>query len=222
MASPTTTHYALLGLLALRPWQAYELVGQSQRGLGFLWPRAESKVYESVKRLTVLGLASAERQRYGRRSRTVYSITPAGRRALRDWLRQPGTGPALEFTAAIKLFYADQGDTHDALATLAAVTEWAQRMQAIAAAIGQEFLDTDGGPFPERLHINALIYEFLLRHVAMVSDWAAWAAEQVRDWNRTGPQPHRRDADLDSYRRGAAIPATAGPPAPTPPSQARR
>jgi len=82
-------------------------------------------------------------------------------------------------------------------------------------AIGQELLGTGGGPFPERLHINALIYEFVLRHVAMVPDWAAG---QVRDWNRTGP--HRRDADLDSYRRGAAIPVTAGPPAPTPPRQA--
>ncbi len=222
MASPTTTHYALLGLLAIRPWPAYELVGQSQRVLGFLWPRAESKVYESVKRLTVLGLASAERQRTGRRPRTVYSITPAGRQALREWLRQPGTGPALEFTAAIKLFYADHGDTQDALATLAAVTEWAQRVQATGAAIGREFVDTDGGPFPERLHINTLIYEFLLRHAVMVSDWAAWATEQVRDWDGTGPQPHRHDADLDNYRRGAAIRTTAGSPAPTPPSQARR
>ena len=168
-------------------------------------PGPESREAKPVKRLTVLGLASAERQRYGRRSRTVYSITPAGRRALRDRLRQPGTGPALEFTAAIKLSCADQGGTHDALATSAAVTGRAQRMQAIAAAIGQEFLDTGGGPFPDRLHINALIYEFPLRHVAMVSDWAAWAAGQVRDWNGTGP--HRRGADLDSYRRGAAIPA---------------
>ena len=103
MASPTTIHYALAGLLALRPWPACALVGQSQRVPRFLWPRAESKVYEPVKRLTVPGLASAERQRDGRRSRTVYSIAPAGRRALRDRLHQPGTGPALEFTAAIKL-----------------------------------------------------------------------------------------------------------------------
>ena len=194
IASPAATRYALAGLLAIRPWPACELVGQSQRGPGFLWPRAESKVYEPVKRLTVPGLASAERQRHGRRSRTA--------------------GP--EFTAAIKASCADQGGTHDALATLAAVTERAQRMQAI----GQELLNTGAGPFPERLHINALIYEFLLRHVAMVSDWAAWAAGQVRDWNRAGP--HRRDADLDSYRRGAAIPVTAGPAAPTPPRQASR
>ena len=222
MAPLTTTNYALLGLLAIRPWQAYELVGQSQRVLGFLWPRAESKVYESVKRLTALGLASAERQRTGRRPRTVYSITPAGRHALREWLREPGTGPALEFTAAIKLFYADQGDKQDALATLAAVTEWAQRMQAFGAALGQEFLDTDGGPFPERLHINTLINEFLLRHTAMVAEWAAWAGEQIHDWNGTGPQPHRHRADLDSYRRGAAHLTRDGSPAPAPPSPARR
>lgn len=222
MVSLTTTNYALLGLLAIRPWPAYELVGQSQRVLGFLWPRAESKVYESVKRLTVLGLAAAEQQRTGRRARTIYSITPAGRHALREWLRQPGTGPALEFTAAIKLFYADHGDKQDALATLAAVTDWAQRMQAIGAALGQEFLDTDGGPFPGRLHTNTLINEFLLRHTAMVEDWAAWATAQVSDWNGTGPQPHRHDADLDSYRKGAALRTAPGSPAPQPPSQTRR
>jgi hypothetical protein len=55
----------------------------------------------------------------------------------------------------------------------------------------------------------------------MVADWAAWATEQVRDWNGTGPQPHRHDTDLDSYRRGATLPATADPPAPTPPGQTR-
>jgi PadR family transcriptional regulator AphA len=157
----------------------------------------------AAERLTVLGLASAERQRTGRRVRTVYSITPAGRRAPREWLREPGTGPVLEFTAAIKLFYADQGSKQDALATLAAVTDWAERMRAVGAAIGREYLDTDGGPFPGRLHINTLINEFLLRHSDMISDWADWAAAQVRDWNGTGPQPHRHHADLESYGRGA-------------------
>ena len=106
----TTTHYALLGLLCVRPsWSAYELVQQSQRVLGLLWPRAESKVYASAKRLVELGLARSHTERLGRRPRTLYSITPAGRSAMRAWLAEAGGGPSLEFEAALKLFFADQG-----------------------------------------------------------------------------------------------------------------
>jgi len=40
---------------------------------------------------------------------------------------------------------------------------------------------------PDRLHINALVYEFLLRHVAMVSDWAAGKV-YVRNRGIAGPR----------------------------------
>ena len=201
----TTTNYALLGLLALRPsWSAYELVQQSQRVLGLLWPRAESKVYESAKRLVELDLATATHTATGRRRRTLYSITPGGTRALLAWLGEPGTGPALEFEGAIKVLFADQADKDDTLRTLDAVQAWVQRVQTIGATIGQEFLDTDGGPFPERLHVNTLINELLLRHTEMIDEWAKWAREQIDDWEGTGPQPHRHDRDLATYRKGAA------------------
>src|SRR5262249_58964926 len=89
----TTTSYALLGLLRLRPWTTYELAKQVQRGLGWFWPRAERKLYDEPKRLVAAGLAAAAEERTGRRPRTVYSITPAGRRALRAWLAEPSAPP---------------------------------------------------------------------------------------------------------------------------------
>src|SRR4051795_2587089 len=86
----TTTSYAILGLLALKPWTTYELAQQMGRALGQFWPRAESKLYEEPKKLVALGLARASAETVGRRPRTVYSITPKGRRALRAWVPQPG------------------------------------------------------------------------------------------------------------------------------------
>ena len=38
----TTTSYAILGLLAIRPWSTYELARQMQRDLRFVWPRARA------------------------------------------------------------------------------------------------------------------------------------------------------------------------------------
>ena len=198
----TATNYFLLGLLALRrEWSAYDLVQQSQRNLRFLWPRAESKVYESAKRLAALGLATATQQPTGRRRRTMYSITPEGRRALRGWLRRAGAGPALEFEGALKLFFADQGTKRDALATVDMIERWAAEVHATGEAIARETNNTDGGPFPERLHVNALITELIWRHVEMIEEWVGWARAQIDDWDGTGAQPQRHEQDMSSYRR---------------------
>ena len=85
----TTTSHAVLGLLALKPWTTYELARQVQRSLGWFWPRAERKLYDEPKHLVAAGLATATAQQTGRRPRTMYAITAAGRKALRSWLGEP-------------------------------------------------------------------------------------------------------------------------------------
>src|SRR3954463_15746262 len=93
----STTAQAVLGLLALQPWTTYELAKQVQRSLGWFWPRAERKLYDEPKRLVAAGLATSEKEMIGARPRTVYSITDAGRTALREWLDEPAVPPTLEF-----------------------------------------------------------------------------------------------------------------------------
>src|SRR5258708_13545323 len=86
MAELTTTSYAILGLLALRDQTTYELAKQMRRTVGYVWPRAERKLYDEPKRLVEAGYARAVKDMVGRRPRTTYSITPAGREALSHWL----------------------------------------------------------------------------------------------------------------------------------------
>src|ERR687884_316592 len=112
---PTTTSYALLGLLALRSWSAYELAGQMQRAIHLCWPRSERLAYAEPKRLVVMGLARQRSERVGQRRRTVYEITPAGRRALRAWLATTPAPPQLEFETMLRLIHGDHGTTDDLL-----------------------------------------------------------------------------------------------------------
>ena len=102
----TTTSYAILGLLTLRGWTSYELAKQVQRSLNWFWPRAERKLYDEPKYLVEQGLATASRQSTGRRARTVYEVTDAGRAALRSWLGEPPaprSGPDLADVAGQEL-----------------------------------------------------------------------------------------------------------------------
>src|SRR6187397_3073393 len=103
----TTTSYAILGLLAIKPWTTHELVQQVDRSLRRLWPRAQSKLYEEPKKLVAHGYARAEDDSIGRRRRTRYTITPTGRRALAAWVAEPGGGPVLEFEQLLKISFSD-------------------------------------------------------------------------------------------------------------------
>jgi PadR family transcriptional regulator AphA len=177
----TPTSYAILALLAVRPWTTYELAKQFDRSLRWYWPRAQSVLYEEPKRLVADGLATARRGHTGRRPRTVYAITAAGRRAVRAWLDEPGAGPVLEFEALLQVAFADQGTTAQLRALLAAVRADAEGREAEAVARAVEYVATEG-PFPDRLPVIALTGKLLLELTAVVAEWARWAEREVAQW----------------------------------------
>ena len=177
----TTTSYAILGLLAIKPWTTYELAQQMERSIKSFWPRAASRIYEEPKRLAAEGLAKATADSVGRRPRTTYAITAKGRRALERWLAEPGGGPTLEFEALLKVFYAEHGRKQDVLANITAIRQWADRQTAENIAFARLYRDT-GGPFPERLASITLIGRFLTELADMVEHWSDWAERTVGAW----------------------------------------
>jgi DNA-binding PadR family transcriptional regulator len=177
----TTTSYAVLGLLAIRPWSTYELTRQMDRSLGRIWPRAQSKLYEEPKKLVSHGLATTSEEYAGRRARKVYAITPEGRAALAAWLHSPGAGPVLEFEQLLQVFFSENGTRDDLLATLAAAREWGRARAAESAEAGRQYAE-DAGPFPERLAQLLLTSRFLTDFYALVEDWARWAGEVTAAW----------------------------------------
>ena len=179
---PTTTSYAILGLLAIGEWTTYELAQQMRRSLRNFWPRAERRIYDEPKLLVAHGWAHARTEYTGRRPRTVYRITPKGRAALRAWLAQPGGAPSLEFEALLKVFLADQADKQALLANLRAIQAWAEDEHRQGIELVRDYLET-GGPFPDRLHLIALMVRFLgFEWTTAVHRWARWAEEEVRRW----------------------------------------
>lgn len=193
----TTTSYALLGLLNVQPWTTYELAQQMDRSLSRFWPRARSKVYEEPKKLVALGLAKAEKGATGLRPRTVYRITPAGRRALKQWLAEPGEGPVLEFEQLLKVFFAEAGTTEDVRRQLAAVRRWARELREADLELGRAQL-AGIAPFPKRTAQNVVVGRLLADFVVCVDEWAAWADEVVAQWPA---RPAAAEPDLDSLRQ---------------------
>jgi PadR family transcriptional regulator, regulatory protein AphA len=176
----TTTHFSLLCLLALRPWSAYELVGQMRRSLDLVWPRAQSNLYADLKRLAEAGLATRAAERVGRRVRTSYTITAEGRAALRPWLAEPGAPPVFECEALVKLAYVAEGSKESALAQVAVLEQHANERLALGRRVADQYIGDEG--LPARLHINAVMWRFLWEQHQAIARWAAWADDEIRHW----------------------------------------
>lgn len=176
----TTTGYALLGLLALRPWTTYELAQQVRRSLNWFWPRAERKLYDEPKRLVAAGYATAREEFTGKRKRTVYAITDEGRAALRAWLREPSAPPTLESEAMVKVFFADGGDLDALQATLAGMEQTArERLAALEEMAAGDY------QFPERAHLSLLTMRLQQQRERTMIDWAVWARAEAARWTDT-------------------------------------
>jgi DNA-binding PadR family transcriptional regulator len=182
---PTTSTYALLGLLSLRPWSAYELAQQATRSLRYTHPRTESHLYEEAKRLLQLGWATTRIEHHGRRKRTIYEITNDGRQALHAWFETPPRDPQLEFETLLRMLFADQTDAATLDRWLEETAERARQLldDGIERVL-RPYVNVDV-PFPERSHIIALLGAFVADYLRLIERWSEFARDEIANWPRT-------------------------------------
>ena len=199
-ASPAT--YGLLGMLATRSWTGYELTQQVRRSLRFVWPTSEGHLYREQKRLVSLGWATVEEEPAGRRTRQRYTITPAGRRALRAWLATEPEEPHLQVEGVLRAFYADSAGPEELASSLLATASSARRMLAELRGYAEEYL-SPGGPqdmlegrsphgafrgremYPGRLPSVALALDVTTQLLGVVEAFCTATADEVQTWPGT-------------------------------------
>lgn len=180
----TTSSYAVLGLLAVQPWSAYELTQQATRSLRFAWPKSERLLYAEPKKLVDHGLATARQESVGQRSRTIYTITDDGHAALADWMGTLPEPPVLEAEALLRLLFAENGTIDDLLAALDEMGRHAGQMYEQVADINVSYL-AGRHPFPERTHLSVLFATFQLELFDLMVRWVEFAKDEVGSWPDT-------------------------------------
>ena len=183
-AKMTTSSYAVLALLDLKPWSAYELTQQAQRSLRYAWPKSERLLYSEPKKLVELGYATVAEEDQGGRSRSVYTITDEGRTALGTWTTTRSQPPRLEVEALLRLLFADHGSKEDLLRALDELeTDIDEHHQAIVELMGS-YLD-GGHPFPHRTHLSVLFATFQIEIFKAIEGWIEFARAEIDDWPDT-------------------------------------
>ncbi len=180
----TTSSFAVLGLLAIRPWAGYELTQQAKRSLHFAWPKSERLLYAEPKKLVEHRLATSRLESVGERNRTVYTITEEGRTALTEWLATAPAPPVLEAEALLRLLFAENGSVDDLTAALDTMATDAAEMYDQVVTINAGYLDGQH-PFPERTHLSVLFATFQLELFDLIVKWVDFAKAEIATWPTT-------------------------------------
>jgi PadR family transcriptional regulator AphA len=180
----TTSSFAVLALLDLKPWTGYELTQQAQRSLRYAWPKSERLLYSEPKRLVERGYATSHKEVSGNRSRNVYVITPEGREALAEWTATRTQPPRMEIEALLRLLFADHGSKDDLVRALDELeADIAVHHEAIVELMGS-YLD-GGHPFPQRTHLSVLFATFQIDVFKAMERWIEFARDEIDAWPST-------------------------------------
>lgn len=196
----TTTSYAVLAQVAVRPWSTYELAQQRVRYFRYVWPRAESAIYREAKRLAAMGFLDGTKEYTGKRSRTVYSITEGGKDALREWLKTPVSAFSMDFEAMLRIFVLPLGTKGDIIATLEQVRADTRDMLGFAGEVKQEFIDGINVT-QDQAYIRALAVDFFVSLLQTVHDWAERSLDEIESWDDLDPSPEKNERALEKIRQ---------------------
>jgi PadR family transcriptional regulator, regulatory protein AphA len=128
MSSLTPTARVILGMLALGARTGYDIKRAIDLSTRFFWGASYGQIYPELHRLEERGLVEAKPDPQGGRRRTSYSLTSAGRAALRGWLLN-NDDLLFEWRDewTLKLFFGDLVGRDDVVANLRDKQEWAER-----------------------------------------------------------------------------------------------
>ncbi len=95
--------HALLTALLERPASGSDLASRFDRSIGHFWHASHQQIYRELARLEEAGWIESLPEEPTRGRKRAYRILPAGREALRDWLRLPEEPTVLRDALLVRL-----------------------------------------------------------------------------------------------------------------------
>jgi PadR family transcriptional regulator AphA len=180
------TAYVILGMLRNEPRSGYEIKRMVDRSTRFFWAASYGQIYPELRTLADAGLVESESQPTGRRKRTVYRLTTAGREELRSWLDRAGARLEVRDEGLLKLFFAGAAEPGKA----AEIIDAKQRLMEEKVAALREIEPlaaalASSDPFPY------LVLRYGLESSEWVIDWCERARAELAGGGSKAPSTRR-------------------------------
>lgn len=162
----------ILGMIRLGKRTGYEIKQLVDVSARFFWTTSYGQIYPELKRLEQAGLIRGEESPTGGRSRTVYSLTPAGEEALDRWL-EPGGDLVWELRdeGLLKLFFSEDRDPAEVAEHMRSVRARSESVAEQLRALRPDLDEPGPGPL--------MALEFGIAFNEWLADWWRRAEERV-------------------------------------------
>lgn len=146
--------YILLGFLSYRPMTGYELKTFMDTSTSHFWHAYHSQIYTTLRKLEEEGLLTSQQEDPADRlSKRIYTLTPAGRAELNDWLGKPLTEmPQVKEDLLVRVFFSGQRDAGAVLEELRYQRRLHQEKLAVYRKIDEHDMMPADPDLPEHAH----------------------------------------------------------------------
>ena len=112
--------FILLGYLKYQPMTGYDLKQGLDHSISHFWHAHHSQIYTTLRKMDEEGLVTSEViPQDGSPDRRVYTITPAGRKEVEDWLNQPmTTASTIKEEFLVRLFFSAERNAEEVIAEI--------------------------------------------------------------------------------------------------------
>jgi DNA-binding PadR family transcriptional regulator len=172
--------HAILAVLTGNPCSGYDLRKNFEGSVGFFWRATFQQVYRELAKLEEQDLLTAETiQQSQRPDKRIYSVTPAGRKYLQDWIAQPAPVSPIKDDLLVKLFVGHLVPRQTLLVELEQHRQTHLEQLATYEVIAQKYFSkvdrlSEAGKFQYLTLRNGIHYE---------QGWLAWCAETINFLN---------------------------------------
>jgi DNA-binding PadR family transcriptional regulator len=179
-----------------------------RRNMRFFWPRAESRVYDELRRLHDEGLVEARHEHTGRRRRTIWAITDRGGERVQSWLATPPRSAYMESEPLLRLLLGNLGDEAQLRTAIARIRADASDLAEVAHGVAGAYA-AGRAPFQPHVANRALVFTCLAGYASVMLAWADEAEDYLAGLADAAPDA-RADAALALIERARErLPPTA-------------
>jgi PadR family transcriptional regulator, regulatory protein AphA len=171
------TSYVILGMLGLGQRTGYDIKALVDVSTRFFWAASYGQIYPELGRLEEAGLVEGERDEADARRRKLYSLTPTGRQALRDWLNSDEPlHTELRHEGVLKFFFADALEPEEQLALM-------RRIRAHHEAVAEQlrgFQAAKEGEEPQN-RFPGLTLAWGIEYQDRLAEWCAVTEQELSE-----------------------------------------
>jgi DNA-binding PadR family transcriptional regulator len=161
---------AILACLTEHPMTGYELAKTFDSSIGFFWKTDHQQIYRELSRLRDRGyIQGREVVQTGKPNKLVYTLTPEGRTAFRNWASRPSVPASIKDDLLVRLYALGATDIAPVRADLMARLEHHRdRAERYDRILKKRFPEGTASPADMGKLLNLRLG---LRHERMVAEW---------------------------------------------------